>query len=102
MSIRHAKLIEKPQRRLAVLAVAFLLLGFQLVGGSLHASAHDSAGDCQICLSFDRLDTAATPFIALDAGPAAEVLRPQFDQPLLVLTAPRGYAIRAPPASRRF
>lgn len=101
MLIRNLKLIETHRRRRAVLAVAFLLLGFQVVGGSLHASAHDLAGDCQICLSHDRLDTAVMPFVGSVAGPAADVSRAQFDYSLPGLTAPRAYAIRAPPASRR-
>ncbi|UCC13548.1 MAG: hypothetical protein JSW21_09160 [Gammaproteobacteria bacterium] len=98
---RHRMLTESPRRRRAVLAVAFMLLGFQLVGGSLHASAHEPTSDCQVCVALDRLDPALIPFVGSDVGSAADVVEATYDYPLLALSASRAYAIRAPPASRR-
>ena len=101
MPTRHLQLTEKPRRRRAVLAVSLLLLGFQLVGGSLHASAHEPAGDCQVCLALDRADTALTPFVGSAVDTSTDVFRATCDYPLPALSAPRAYSIRAPPASRR-
>ncbi len=101
MSDRYPLLTEAPRRKRAVLAVAVLLLGLQLVGGSLHASAHEPVGDCQVCLALDRADTALIPFVGSTVGPEVDVFRANYDYPIPVLSAPRAYAIRAPPASRR-
>jgi hypothetical protein len=91
------------RRRGAVVAVALLLLGFQLVGGNLHAAGagHDPASECQLCLALDRLDPAiVTP------EPAASTVTPDRPiaapaSPAAITTVPRPYAIRAPPTARR-
>ena len=98
---RHLMLTETLRRQRAVMAVALLLLGFQIVGGSLHTSAHEPAGDCQVCLALDRADTALTPFVGSTVDTTTDVLRatPNYLPP--VLSASRACAIRAPPVSRR-
>ncbi len=103
MSDRPYSLHRLRRRRGAVLAVALWLLGFQLVGGNLHAagSAHDPAGDCQVCMALDRLDPVVTALPPATASPgrdrpiAAPVL------PTIAAVHARPYAIRAPPSARR-
>lgn len=101
MPTRHFRLTETLRRQRAVLAVVVLLLGFQLVGGSLHASAHEPAGECQVCVVLDRADTALTPFVGSAVDTTTGIFRDSCDYALPALSAARAYAIRAPPVSRR-
>ena len=85
------------------MAVVLLALGFQLIGGSLHAASasHDPASDCQICIVLDRLDPAVT---ALDGAPVcsrADTIVTASERPSIPSQAFRAYTVRAPPAIRR-
>lgn len=83
------------------LALAFLLIAWQVVGTGLHAATpHDTGEKCQICVALDRLDAAETPAevpelsIRPDAQPAA---RPR---PVPSFRTDPGVPIRAPPHAR--
>ena len=93
-----------PRLQRAVLAVAFVLLGFQLIGGSLHAAgaSHESATECQFCLALDRLDPAVAPVTGAPVCFRADVATPAPERASIPSQSFRPYAVRAPPAIRRF
>ena len=99
MSARSRPRLQALCRRGPVLTGVLLLLGLQLVGGSLHAATagHGPAADCPLCLAQDRLDhgVAAAPLPSISPAPAADAAAP------LAKTSPRRterpYRARAPP-----
>jgi hypothetical protein len=104
MSRRRVIPAAPPRLRRAVLAVVVALLGFQLVGGSLHAAGagHDPATECQFCLALDRLDPAVAPLIATPVCVRADVAAATDERTSIPSSSFRLYAVRAPPATRRF
>ena len=104
MSRRRANHYTPLRLRRAVLAVAFVLLGFQLIGGSLHAAGttHDPTAECQFCLALDRLDPPLASIIDAPICVREDVAVAITERTLISSQDSRPYAVRAPPAIRRF
>lgn len=104
MGDRFLKLAATRRRGRAVVAVVLLALGFQSIGGSLHAAGtgHDPATDCQLCLALDRVDPAVAPAVATPVSVRADVAAAADEPTSLPSRGYRLYAVRAPPSTRRF
>ena len=83
------------------LALAFLLIAWQVIGTSLHASTpHDTGEKCQICVVLDRLDAAETPAEIPDLAVRPDAQPIAGSQPAPSFRTDPGVRIRAPPLAR--